>query len=89
MRAVGQRRSDDRRVEVITKVLWGMRVSPLVVSALNQNVYGKIQSGRYCKIEGQHFYAFLDGIRFKITWAVAGRIVAALVAIGVDAEGHQ
>mgnify|MGYP006211051589 FL=1 len=78
-----------RRVEDITEALWGMRVSPSAVSALNQKVYGQIEAWRNRKIEGEHPYVFLDGIWLKRTWAGEERKVAVLVAIGVNAEGHR
>lgn len=78
-----------RRVEDITEALWGMRVSPSAVSALNQKVYGQIEAWRNRKIEGEHPYVFLDGIWLKRTWAGEVRKVAVLVAIGVNAEGHR
>ena len=56
-----------RRVEDITEALWGMRVSPSAVSALNQKVYGQIEAWRNRKIEGEHPYVFLDGIWLKRT----------------------
>ena len=78
-----------RRVEDITEALWGMRVSPSAVSALNQKVYGQIEAWRNRKIKGEHPYVFLDGIWLKRTWAGEVRKVAVLVAIGVNAEGHR
>ena len=40
-------------------------------------------------IEGEHPYAFLDGIVMKRTWAGEVRNVSLLVAIGVNAEGFR
>ena len=39
-----------RRVEDITEALWGTRVSPSVVSDLNQKIYGQIEAWRNAKI---------------------------------------
>jgi putative transposase len=36
-----------RRVEDITEVLWGTRVSPSTVSELNQKIYAQIESWRW------------------------------------------
>jgi putative transposase len=49
-----------RRVEDITEALWGTRVSPSVVSDLNQKLYTKIDVWRNAAIEGEHPYVFLE-----------------------------
>jgi len=78
-----------RRVEDITEALWGSRVSPSTVSALNQKIYGKIDAWRERPIEGEHPYVYLDGISLKRSWGGEVRNVAVLVAVGVDAEGFR
>ena len=78
-----------RRVEDITEALWGTRVSPSVVSDLNQKIYGKIDSWRNAKIEGEHPYVFLDGIWLKRSWGGEVKNVSVLVAIGVNAQGYR
>lgn len=78
-----------RRVEDITEALWGTRVSPSVVSDLNQKIYEQIEAWRNRPIEGEHAYVYLDGIWLKRSWGGEVRNVAVLVAIGVDAEGFR
>jgi transposase-like protein len=78
-----------RRVEDITEALWGTKVSPSTVSALNQKVYARIEAWRNRPIEGEHPYVFLDGIWLKRTWGGEVRNVAVLVAVGVNADGHR
>jgi putative transposase len=78
-----------RRVEDITEALWGTRVSPSVVSELNQKIYGQIEAWRNRKIEGEHAYVYLDGIWLKRSWGGEVKNVAVLVAIGVDQEGFR
>jgi len=78
-----------RRVEDITEALWGTRVSPSVVSDLNQKMYERIEVWRNRKIEGKYPYVYLDGISLKRSWGGEVRNVAILVAIGVDAEGFR
>jgi len=78
-----------RRVEDITQALWGTRVSPSTVSALNQKIYGRIDAWRNRKIEGEHPYVFLDGMWLKRSWGGEVRKVAVLIAIGVDSEGYR
>jgi len=78
-----------RRVEDITEALWGTRVSPSVVSDLNQKIYGKIDAWRNAKIEGSHPYVFLDGIWLKRSWGGEMKNVSVLVAIGVNEAGYR
>jgi transposase-like protein len=78
-----------RRVEDITEALWGTRVSPSVVSDLNQKIYSKIEAWRNAPIEATHPYVFLDGISLKRSWGGEVKNVAVLVAIGVSDEGYR
>jgi putative transposase len=78
-----------RRVEDITEALWGTRVSPSTVSALNQKIYGRIEAWRNRAIEGEHAYVFLDGIWLKRSWGGEVKNVAVLVALGVNADGFR
>ena len=78
-----------RRVEDITEALWGTRVSPSTVSALNKKIYAPIEAWRNAPIEGSHPYVFLDGIVMKRTWAGQVRAVSLLVAFGVNEEGYR
>lgn len=78
-----------RRVEDITEALWGTRVSPSVVSDLNQKIYERIEAWRNRPIEGEHPYVYLDGIGLKRVWAGEVRNVAILVAVGVNADGYR
>src|SRR4051812_8897894 len=78
-----------RRVEDITEALWGTRVSPSTVSDLNKKIYGTIEAWRNRPIEGEHPYAYLDGIVLKRSWAGEVRNVSLLVAIGVNEGGYR
>ncbi len=78
-----------RRVEDITQALWGTRVSPSVVSDLNQKIYGKIDAWRNAPIAGEHPYVYLDGIWLKRSWGGEVKNVSVLVAIGVNTEGYR
>jgi putative transposase len=78
-----------RRVEDITEALWGQRVSPSTVSALNQKIYEQIDAWRNRPIEGQHAYVFLDGIWLKRSWGGEVKNIAVLVAIGVREDGYR
>jgi transposase-like protein len=78
-----------RRVEDITKALWGTRVSPGTVSNLNQKIYQRIDKWRNRPIVESFPYLYLDGIVLKRTWADEVRNVSVLVAIGVAADGYR
>jgi len=78
-----------RRVEDITEALWGERVSPSTVSALNQKIYEQIEAWRQRPLEGQHAYVYLDGIWLKRTWGGEVKNVAVLVALGVREDGYR
>jgi putative transposase len=78
-----------RRVEDITEVLWGTRVSPSTVSELNQKIYAQIEVWRNKSLEGNYPYVFLDGLWLKRSWGGEVRNVLLLVAIGVNAEGFR
>jgi transposase-like protein len=78
-----------RRVEDITEALWGQRVSPSTVSALNQKIYEQIDAWRNRPIEGQYAYVFLDGIWLKRSWGGEVKNIAVLVAIGVREDGYR
>jgi len=78
-----------RRVEDITQALWGTRVSPSVVSNLNQKIYVKIEAWRNAPIEGRHCYVYLDGISLKRSWGGEVKNVSVLVAFGVSENGYR
>ena len=69
--------------------MWGTRVSPSTVSDLNKKIYGTIEAWRNRPIEGEHPYAYLDGIVLKRSWAGEVRNVSLLVAIAVNGEGYR
>lgn len=78
-----------RRVEDITEVLWGSKVSSGTVSHLNAKIYKTIEAWRMKPIEGEHPYVYLDGIALKRSWGGEVRNVSVLVAIGVNQEGYR
>jgi putative transposase len=78
-----------RRVEDITQVLWGTRVSSGTVSRLNQKIYRHIEAWRNRQVEGEYPYLYLDGVVLKRSWAGEVRNVSVLVAIGVGTDGHR
>jgi len=78
-----------RRIEDVTEVLWGSRVSASTVSNLNQKVYGKIEEWRNRPLNGEYPYVFVDGIYLKRSWGGEMTSVSVLVAIGVNGEGYR
>jgi len=78
-----------RRVEDITQALWGTRVSPSVVSDLNQKIYGQIEEWRNRPIEGRYAYVYLDGVWLKRSWGGEVKNVSILIAVGVNQDGFR
>ena len=78
-----------RRLEDVTELLWGSRVSASTVSNLNQKVYGKIEEWRNRPITGEYPYVFVDGIYLKCSWGGEMTSVSVLVAIGVAEDGYR
>jgi transposase-like protein len=87
-------------VEDITEALWGRRVSPSTVSELNKKIYATIDAWHNRPIEGEHPYAYLDGVGYcPESFAAHGvvfkrkagevRNVSLLVAIAVTSEGYR
>ena len=78
-----------RRVEDITKALWGTRVSPGTISKLNKKIYKHIEVWRNTSIEGEYPYVYLDGVVLKRSWGGEVKNVSVLVAIGVGDDGYR
>jgi transposase-like protein len=78
-----------RRVEDITEALWGSRVSPSTVSALNKKIYQRIDTWRQRPLSQSHPYVYLDGLYLKRSWGGEVQNIAVLVAFGVSARGYR
>ena len=78
-----------RRIEDVTEVLWGAKVSAGTVSELNQKVYGKIDAWRERPLLVDYPYVYLDGIYLKRNWGGSFENVAVLVALAVNADGQR
>lgn len=79
-----------RRVEDISEMLWGTRVSSSTVSQLNQKAYAHIEDWRNRSLEGKSYpYVFVDGIYLKRSWGGEYENVAILVAIAVNKDGFR
>ena len=78
-----------RRVEDITEVLWGSRVSPCTISDLNQKIFERVEEWRNRPLEPKSPYIFVDGIWLKRSWGGEVQNVSVLVAIGVSTSGFR
>ena len=78
-----------RRVEDITEVLWGSRVSPSTISDLNQKIFERVEEWRNRPLEAKYPYVFVDGIWLKRSWGGEVQSVSVLVAIGVSTSGFR
>jgi putative transposase len=78
-----------RRVEDVSEMLFGARVSASTVSELNQKIYVTIEEWRNQPIGDEYAYVYLDGIWLKRSWGGEVHNVAILVAIGVRRDGYR
>ena len=79
-----------RRVEDITEVLWGSRVSPATISELNKKAYVHIEDWRNRPLQGGKYpYVYVDGIYLRRNWGGEYENVAVLVAIAVNEDGFR
>jgi transposase-like protein len=78
-----------RRVEDITEALWGSRVSPSIISGLNQKIFERVEAWRKRPLEAEYPYVFVDGIWLKRSWGGEVQNVSVLVAIGVSTSGFR
>ena len=79
-----------RRVEDITKALWGSKVSPATISELNKKAYVHIEDWRNRPLQGGHYpYVYVDGICLRCNWGGEFENVAILVAIAVNEDGYR
>ena len=78
-----------RRVESITEILWGQKVSAGTISNLNQKCFAQIEEWRSRKLTERYPYVFVDGIFLKRCWGGAFENASVLVAIGVTEDGYR
>ena len=78
------------RVEDITEVLWGSKVSPSTISELNKKAYVHIEDWRNRPLQGGCYpYVYVDGIYLRRNWGGEFENVAILVAIAVNEDGYR
>lgn len=78
-----------RRIEDITEVLWGSKVSAGTISEMNKKVYGHIEAWRNRPLKTTYPYVYLDGIFLKRCWGGEFENVSILVALAVDEDGYR
>ena len=78
-----------RRIEDITEVLWGSKVSAGTISEMNKKVYGHIEEWRNRQLKSTYPYVYFDGIYLKRCWGGSYDNVAILVALAVDEDGYR
>ena len=78
-----------RRIEDITEILWGSKVSPGTISKLNKKVYSHIENWRNRPLNGEYPYVYLDGIYLKRNWGGEYENVSILVALAVNNDGYR
>jgi len=78
-----------RRIEDVSELLWGTKVSPATVSKLNKQVYGEIEQWRTRALSEYYPYVYIDGIYIKRRWGSRVENVSILIAIGVNEEGYR
>ena len=76
-----------RRVEDITKALWGTKVSPGTISNLDKTAYEHIDTWRTRPLTGEYPYVYVDGVYLKRSWGGEVQNVSILVAMGVNQDG--
>lgn len=78
-----------RRVDDISQLPWGDRIPSQTLSDRLGKVYAEIDAWRERPLEGEWPYVFMDGVWHKRSWGGSMENVSALVAIGVNADGHR
>ena len=78
-----------RRVESITEILWGQKVSAGTISNLNQKCFAQIEEWHSRKLTEKYPYVFVDGIFLKRCWGGSFENASVLVAIGVTEDGYR
>ena len=78
-----------RRVDDISRLLWGGRMPSQTLSDKLRKVYDQIDEWRNRSLGGEYPYVFMDGVWHKRSWGGSVENVSVLVAIGVDDTGHR
>lgn len=77
-----------RRVEDITKALWGTKVSPRTIGNLNKKAYERIETWGTRPLSGEYSYVYVDGVYLKRSRGGEIQNVSVLVAIDISQDGY-
>ena len=78
-----------QRIEDVSEILWGAGVSAGTVSNLNDKAFKAVDEWRCRPLAREYPYVYVDGIYLKQSWGGSYENVAAMVAIGVNEDGHH
>ena len=78
-----------RRIEDVSEILWGARVSAATVSNWNEKAFEAVEKWRSRPLACKYPYVFIDGIYLRRSWGGSFENVAVMVAIGVNDDGHR
>ena len=78
-----------RRIEDVSEILWGSKVSAATVSNLNEKAFESVEEWRSRPLEGEYPYVYIDGIYLKRSWGGSYENVAVTIAIGVNEDGYR
>jgi transposase-like protein len=78
-----------RRIEDVSEILWGSKVSAATVSNLNEKAFESVERWHVRPLEGEYPYVYIDGIYLKRSWGGSYENVAVMIAIGVNADGYR
>lgn len=78
-----------RRIEDVSEILWGAKVSAGTVSNLNERAFKSVEEWRSRPLQGDYPYVYIDGIYLKRSWGGSYENVAVMVAIGVNSDGYR
>ncbi len=78
-----------RRIEDVSKILWGSSVSAATVSNLNEKAFEAVETWHNRPLERTYPYVYVDGIYLKRSWGRSYENVTVMVAIGVNDDGYR
>ena len=78
-----------RRLEDITKALWGTKVSPGTIRNLSKKSYEHIKTWNTRPLSEDYPYVYVYGVYLKRSWGGKIQNVSVLVAIGVSQDGYR
>ena len=78
-----------RRIEDVSRILWGAGVSAGDASNLNDKAFASVEEWRNRPLEGEYPYVFVDGACLKRSWGGSYENVSVMVAIGVNGNGDR